>query len=57
MNHPGQTVNSYAPILDCHTSHIAVKFSDLVTKIDRGSGKEPKFLENGDAGFVKMIPT
>ena len=57
MNHPGQTGNSYAPVLDCHTSHIAVKFSDLVTKIDRRSGKEPKFLENGDAGFVKMIPT
>lgn len=57
MNHPGQTGNSYAPVLDYHTSHITVKFSDLVTKIDRRSRKEPKFLENGDAGFVKMIPT
>ncbi|KAM3238831.1 hypothetical protein P3L10_013864 [Capsicum annuum] len=32
-----------------------------MTKIDKCSGKElekePKFLKNGDAGMVKMIPT
>jgi len=38
-----------------------VKFAELVTKIDRRSGKEiekePKFLKNGDAGIIKMVPT
>jgi elongation factor 1-alpha len=61
MNHPGQISNGYTPVLSCHTSHIAVKFAELVTKMDRRSGKElekePKFLKNGDAGMVKMIPT
>ncbi|WJX40281.1 hypothetical protein P8452_27773 [Trifolium repens] len=37
------------------------QFAELVTKIDRRSGieieKEPKFLKNGDAGIIKMIPT
>ncbi|MCO5552263.1 hypothetical protein L7F22_005775 [Adiantum nelumboides] len=43
------------------TSHITVKFAEILTKIEKRSGKElekePKFLKNGDAGFVKMIST
>jgi len=61
LNHPGQIQNGYAPVLDCHTSHIACKFYEIKTKIDRRTGKEleaePKFIKSGDAAIVLMKPT
>jgi len=60
MNHPGQIQNGYAPVLDCHTCHIACKFSKICSKIDKRTGKvmedEPKFIKSGDAGMVELIP-
>ncbi|KAK6798449.1 hypothetical protein RDI58_006152 [Solanum bulbocastanum] len=61
MNYPGHIEIGYSLVLDCHTSHIAVKLTEILTNIDRCSGKElekeAKFLKNGDAGMIKMTPT
>eukprot|EP00771_Trimastix_marina_P000002 gnl/Trimastix_PCT/1.p2 GENE.gnl/Trimastix_PCT/1~~gnl/Trimastix_PCT/1.p2 ORF type:complete len:347 (+),score=111.48 gnl/Trimastix_PCT/1:396-1436(+) len=61
MGHPGQIRRGYTPVLDCHTSHIACKFEELVTKIDRRTGKAqsaaPEFIKTGDSAVVMIKPT
>ncbi|XP_042354303.1 elongation factor 1-alpha 1-like [Plectropomus leopardus] len=61
MNHPGEVHAGYAPVLDCHTAHIACKFDELKEKIDRRSGKKlednPKHIKSGDAAIVKLVPS
>jgi len=61
LNHPGQIQAGYSPVVDCHTAHIACKFAELLTKIDRRTGKEleanPKCVKSGDSCIVKMIPS
>ncbi|XP_054359313.1 elongation factor 1-alpha 1-like [Pongo pygmaeus] len=60
LSHPGQISAGYAPILDCHTAHVACKFAELKEKIDRCSGKKledgPKCLKSGDAAIFDMVP-
>ncbi|KIY52556.1 elongation factor 1-alpha [Fistulina hepatica ATCC 64428] len=61
LNHPGQIGAGYAPVLDCHTAHIACKFAELLEKIDRRTGKSleqnPKFVKSGDACIAKLVPS
>jgi elongation factor 1-alpha len=61
LNHPGEIHAGYSPVLDCHTAHIACKFSVLHEKLDRRSGKvleqEPKMVKSGDAAIITLIPS
>jgi len=69
MNHPGEIRDGYSPVVDCHTAHIACKFEEILTKIDRRSGKPaerekkedgtlvPIVLKTGDSAMVKMSPS
>jgi len=61
LNHPGEIHAGYAPVLDCHTAHIACKFAELKEKIDRRSGKvleeNPKMVKSGDASIINLVPS
>ena len=61
MNRPGQIENGYCPVLDCHTAHIAYKFTEIQSKIDRRTGKAleegPKSVKNGDSALIILTPT
>jgi len=61
LNHPGEIRNGYAPVVDCHTAHIACKFETIQSKMDRRSGKvieeQPKAIKTGDAAMVDLVPT
>jgi len=61
MNHPGKISAGYTPVLDCHTSHIACKFTEIKLKIDKRSGKtleeNPKEIKTGDASLCVLTPT
>merc|ERR1711898_81535 len=60
-NHPGQIQNGYAPVLDCHTCHIACKFEEIENKMDKRTGQIteefPKHIKSGDAAIVRMVPS
>jgi len=61
LQHPGQIHAGYAPVLDCHTAHIACKFAELLSKVDRRTGKEieakPQNVKSGDSCMVRLIPS
>jgi len=61
LNHPGEIHAGYQPVLDCHTAHVACKFSEFEEKIDKRSGKKiednPKILKSGEAAIIKLVPS
>merc|ERR1712194_736381 len=60
LNHPGQIHNGYAPVLDCHTAHIACKFAKIQSKIDKRTNKvieeTPQFIKSQEAALIELIP-
>lgn len=59
MNHKN-IMAGYAPVIDCHTAHVACKWETLKTRIDRRTNKvaeeNPKSIKTGDAADVIMKP-
>ena len=53
--------NGYTPVIDCHTDHIACKFTEIKKKIDKRTGKcveeFPKDIKTGDASLCILKPT
>ncbi|KAL4635469.1 elongation factor 1-alpha-like isoform X1 [Arapaima gigas] len=60
LNHPGMIRTNYSPVLDCHTAHVTCRFTELLEKLDRRTGKKledsPQALVSGDAATVKLVP-
>lgn len=61
MNHPGKITAGYCPVLDCHTAHIACKFTELRDKQDKRTGKVTdgpcESVKNGDSCTATMVPS
>jgi len=55
----------YTPVLDCHTSHIACKFTKFLEKADKRTGAkiknegdtEFKTVETGESCLVTLVPS
>jgi len=47
-------------VISCHTAEIACRFETIHEKLDRRTGvckeENPKFLKNGDAALVTLVP-
>lgn len=47
--------------MDCHTAHVSCKFSEIIAKIDKRTGKHlednPKSIKNGDSCLVELVPS
>jgi elongation factor 1-alpha len=60
VNHPGGLHAGYCPVLDCHTAHVPCRFEELISKVDRRTGRtteeNPTVLKTGDSALVKLTP-
>ena len=60
IHHPTAIALGYTPVLHIHTAQMAVRFDQLVSKIDPRSGQvveeNPSYLRTGDAAIVRFVP-
>jgi elongation factor 1-alpha len=60
IHHPTAIAQGYTPVLHIHTAQIAVRFAELVSKLDPRTGQvienNPPYLKTGDAAIVKFEP-
>jgi len=60
LYHPTALAAGYTPVMHVHTCTVAVRFDQLLKKIDPRSGStiedNPTYLKQGDAAIVKFVP-
>ena len=58
--HPTAIAAGYTPVMHIHTAQTAVRFVELLAKMDPRTGqvveKNPSFLKTGDVALVKLRP-
>jgi elongation factor 1-alpha len=61
LNHPTAITIGYTPVLHAHTTQVAVKFEQLLAKLDPRTGnvveENPQFIKTGDSAIVILRPT
>jgi len=59
LNHPGEILAGYAPVMNVHTAHVPCRIEEIISKLDRKAmaAKEKVYsLKQGDAAVVLMRP-
>ncbi|RLF76607.1 translation elongation factor EF-1 subunit alpha [Palaeococcus sp. (in: euryarchaeotes)] len=61
LNHPTAITIGYTPVLHAHTAQVAVRFEQLLAKLDPRTGniveENPQFIKTGDSAIVLLRPT
>ena len=60
IHHPTAVAAGYTPVAHIHTAQIAVRFDQLISKLDPRTGQvleeNPGYLRTGDAAVVRFVP-
>ncbi|MBO8173931.1 MAG: translation elongation factor EF-1 subunit alpha [Thermococcus sp.] len=61
LNHPTAITVGYTPVLHAHTCQVAVRFEQILAKLDPRTGniveENPQFIKTGDSAIVVLRPT